>query len=215
MLASRNIVLLLLGASIYSRSIDAYLPSSSRTFPCHHRETRIIPNEVGSAVEDHSCFNRQRSLRLYSSDQDDSETSGNAEDELSSVTSALSNTTEAKFGEVTPMRPGSSAAKFGDVVSISSGPSSSSSSSSLFADETSSSKSSGLMSDIEMIKQRKIRNIGVAIVSIALALGNYAYQWTHPVTPIQLLVNMERTSTPLSEIGKNNKPTVIDFWAPW
>ncbi len=210
MLASRNLVLLLLGATIYSTAVDAYVPSSSRTF-LGSRETLIIPNEIGSCAEDYYCRTRQRSLRLYSSDQDDSESSGNAEDELSSVTSALSNATEAKFGEVTPMRQGSSA-KFGDVVSISSGPSSSSSS--LFADETTSSKPSGL-SDIEMLKQRKIRNIGVAIVSIALALGNYAYQWRHPVTPIQLLVNMERTSTPLSEIGKNNKPTVIDFWAPW
>jgi hypothetical protein len=68
---------------------------------------------------------------------------------------------------------------------------------------------------VELLKQRRIRNIGVAILSIALAVGNYAYQWTHPVTPIQLLVNMERSSAPLSDIGKNSKPTVIDFWAPW
>jgi len=26
---------------------------------------------------------------------------------------------------------------------------------------------------------------------------------------------MERSSAPLSDIGKNSKPTVIDFWAPW
>lgn len=216
MFASRNLVLLLLGSSICNTVVEAYVPSMYRTIP-YNREPLIIPNEIGRGSGAVDFSSRQRSLRLYSSDpstQDDSESSGKAEDGISSVTSALSNVTEAKFGEVTPMRQGASvsSAKFGDVVSISSKPTSSPS---LFADETpSSSKSSGL-SDIEMIKQRKIRNIGVAIVSIALALGNYAYQWTHPVTPIQLLVNMERTSTPLSEIGKNHKPTVIDFWAPW
>jgi len=26
---------------------------------------------------------------------------------------------------------------------------------------------------------------------------------------------MERSSAPLSDVGKNSKPTVIDFWAPW
>ena len=212
----RRLLLLLLGVALLSRAANAYVSSTSRTIP-YNRETSTIPNEIGRGSGAVDFSSRQRSLRLYSNDpstQDDSESSGKAEDGLSSVTSALSNVTEAKFGEVTPMRQGASvsSAKFGDVVSISSKPSSSPS---LFADETpSSSKSSGL-SDIEMIKQRKIRNIGVAIVSIALALGNYAYQWTHPVTPIQLLVNMERTSTPLSEIGKNHKPTVIDFWAPW
>jgi len=66
-----------------------------------------------------------------------------------------------------------------------------------------------------MLQQRRTRNLGVALLSVALAVGNYAYQWTHPQTPIQLLVNMSRTSTPLQDIGKNSKPTVIDFWAPW
>lgn len=60
-----------------------------------------------------------------------------------------------------------------------------------------------------------MRNIAVAILSVFLAAGNYAYQWTHPITPIQLLVSMERSSAPLSDIGTNSKPTVIDFWAPW
>jgi len=81
--------------------------------------------------------------------------------------------------------------------------------------KTTTSKPSSGLSDVEMLKQRKTRNIAVAILSVCLAMGNYAYQWTHPVTPIQLLVNMERSSAPLSDIGKNSKPTVIDFWAPW
>lgn len=213
-----QLILFMLGAAICSA--DAYVPSASLTIP-YNRATRIIPNRIGSnnGPEDPTHFTRRRSLRLYSVDpstQDDSESSKNATDAISNVSAT---TTESQFGEVTPMRRESSpesSAQFGDVVSISR-PSSSSSSPSLFADETpkaTSSKASGL-SDLEKLKQRKMRNIGVAILSVALAVGNYAYQWTHPVTPIQLLVNMERSSTPLSEIGKNSKPTVIDFWAPW
>ncbi len=216
-MSAGKLLLLVAGTAICSRNVDAYIPSAP-LMPTISKAT-----ESGRDIS--TPFARRRSLRLYSSDpsiQDDSDSSENTEDESVSVTSALSNvttTTEAQFGEVTPMRRNSSA-QFGDVVSISSRPSSSSSSSpspSLFTDDISqatSTKATGL-SDVEMLKQRKIRNIGVAILSIALAVGNYAYQWTHPVTPIQLLVNMERSSTPLSDIGKNSKPTVIDFWAPW
>jgi len=207
--SARQLLVLLLGVAICIRITDAYVPSTPRRTIPYNKETQIISNGIGSGIGPlHSSFRvLQRSLQLYSSDpstQDDSESS--------------SNVTTAQFGEVTPMRQDSSvsSAKFGDVVSINRP--SDSSSPSLFAEETpkstTSSQSSGL-SDVEVLKQRKMRNIGVAIVSIALALGNYAYQWTNPVTPIQLLVNMERSSTPLSEIGKNNKPTVIDFWAPW
>jgi hypothetical protein len=63
--------------------------------------------------------------------------------------------------------------------------------------------------------QRKQRNIAVAIASISMAVLNYAWQWTHPVTPIQLLVSMQQSSSSLETIGTNHKPTVIDFWAPW
>lgn len=215
-MSARKLLLFVTGFAVCSRVADAYVPSAS-LMPTTSKgiESRIVHS---------ASFARRRSLRLYSSDpsQDDSDSSENAKDDSSLATSALSNATtttkELQFGEVTPMRR-NSAAQFGDVVSISSRPSSPSDSPSLFVDETSqatssSSKESGL-SDVEMLKQRKIRNIGVAILSVALAVGNYAYQWTHPVTPIQLLVNMERSSAPLSDIGKNSKPTVIDFWAPW
>ncbi|KAG7344589.1 thioredoxin domain containing protein [Nitzschia inconspicua] len=67
----------------------------------------------------------------------------------------------------------------------------------------------------KLIQQRQRRNISVAILSVALAVVNYLWQWTHPVTPIQLLVGLQQTSTPLHEIGRNNKPTLMDFWAPW
>lgn len=66
----------------------------------------------------------------------------------------------------------------------------------------------------DLQKQRN-RSITTAAVAILVALGNYAYQYTHPITPIQLLTEMERSSAPMSIIGKNGKPTVVDFWAPW
>ena len=57
----------------------------------------------------------------------------------------------------------------------------------------------------------KQRNIAVAIASISMAVLNYAWQWTHPVTAIQLLVNMQQSSSSLDNIGANHKPTLIDF----
>jgi thiol-disulfide isomerase/thioredoxin len=63
-------------------------------------------------------------------------------------------------------------------------------------------------------KMRK-RNILVAILSVVLALSNFGWQLLHPVQPIQLLYEMQLRSVPMSVIGKNGKPTVVDFWAPW
>jgi thiol-disulfide isomerase/thioredoxin len=63
----------------------------------------------------------------------------------------------------------------------------------------------------QMIK----RNIVVAIVSILLAVGNYVWEFQHPTPPLQLLASMQQASAPLSVIGKNDKPSVVDFWAPW
>jgi hypothetical protein len=210
-ISAGHLLMFILGTIICSRAtVDAYtiatpsLPSTSNT------ATRIKSN------------GRPRSMRLYSSSSD----TDDATDESSSGTSAIANATASvppgvQFGDVAPMQRKSSSAssaQFGDVVSISRPSSSPSASPSFFAEatpKTTTSKPSVGLSDVELLKQRKSRNIAVAILSVALAVGNYAYQWTHPVTPIQLLVNMERSSAPLSDIGKNSKPTVIDFWAPW
>jgi thioredoxin-like negative regulator of GroEL len=46
-------------------------------------------------------------------------------------------------------------------------------------------------------------------------MANYVYQYSHPITAIQLLTEMQQSSASMSVIGKNGKPTVVDFWAPW
>lgn len=69
--------------------------------------------------------------------------------------------------------------------------------------------------DSSIIQTQRKRNVGVAVASVVLAVSSYLWQFTHPVTPIQLLTSMERRSDPITVIGTNGKPTVVDFWAPW
>ena len=70
--------------------------------------------------------------------------------------------------------------------------------------------------EMEMLIQRnRLRNIIVAVSSFAFAIINYCWQVTHPITALSILVSMENNSAPLTSIGNNGKPTVIDFWAPW
>jgi len=66
-----------------------------------------------------------------------------------------------------------------------------------------------------IITQRRQKNVLVGVLSVVLAISNYAWQWTHPVTPIQLLFEMQQASAPIKVVGNTDKPTVIDFWAPW
>ena len=68
---------------------------------------------------------------------------------------------------------------------------------------------------MEILKRNKSRNVVVAASSIAFAILNYAWQFAHPTTAVQILMSMEKRSAPLSVIGNNGKPTVVDFWAPW
>lgn len=65
------------------------------------------------------------------------------------------------------------------------------------------------------LESRRRTNIAVAVASIVLAVANYLYHYWNPVSPLALLVQMQSQSAPLSIIGKNHKPTVVDFWAPW
>jgi Thioredoxin domain-containing protein len=61
----------------------------------------------------------------------------------------------------------------------------------------------------------KLNNILVAIAAFSLAILNYTWQYTHPITSLTLLTEMQRNSEELNVIGNNGKPTVVDFWAPW
>lgn len=68
---------------------------------------------------------------------------------------------------------------------------------------------------VETLENNRMRSVAVAVASFAFACLNYAWQFTHPVTAIEILASMEKSSAPLTAIGNNGKPTVIDFWAPW
>lgn len=68
---------------------------------------------------------------------------------------------------------------------------------------------------VVLLQQQQRRNTAVAILSVALAISNYLWQFTHPISPVQLLATMQQTSDPLTIIGTNQRPTVVDFWAPW
>lgn len=59
------------------------------------------------------------------------------------------------------------------------------------------------------------RNAVVAALSIVFALSNWVWQWAHPLEPIQLLAEMQQKSADITLIGRNDKPTIVDFWAPW
>lgn len=207
-LTVQKVLLLLIGTTTIQTHTNAYVTSPALSFSLRrsrHTAVRLCSN---SNDDDAAATTTKTASSLFMKSDSDSDAP----------------TTIANFGDVMPMSrksssPGATSAQFGDVVSI---PKKQSPSSPLLENIDTSSASTGsastataTVSDAELLRQRRTRNIGVAILSVFLAVGNYAYEWTHPVTPIQLLVNMERSSAPLADIGKNSKPTVIDFWAPW
>lgn len=75
--------------------------------------------------------------------------------------------------------------------------------------------SSSSSSEVESLKENRAKNIAVALASFAVAIFNYGWHFTHPVTAVEILASMQTQSAPLTAIGNNGKPTVIDFWAPW
>jgi thiol-disulfide isomerase/thioredoxin len=66
-----------------------------------------------------------------------------------------------------------------------------------------------------LAEQIRSRNMVVAVLSVAFALGHFVWQYLHPIEPIQILYQLQQSSADIHVIGKNGKPTVIDFWAPW
>lgn len=69
-------------------------------------------------------------------------------------------------------------------------------------------------SKIDKIRNEKKKNTIVAIFAFIAACLNYFWQYTHPVTSLTLLTDMQRKSDDITLIGTNGKPTVVDFWAP-
>lgn len=69
--------------------------------------------------------------------------------------------------------------------------------------------------EISTRQSAQIQNVVVAISAFLLAVLNYGWQYTHPITSTSLLVDMQRNSPAINVIGSNGKPTIIDFWAPW
>ena len=84
----------------------------------------------------------------------------------------------------------------------------------LFATPSTTATTLPTLDEVEVAAQLKQRNLVVAVASIGVALLNYVWQFTHPISPVQLLVGMQENSVPVSVIGRNDKPTVVDFWAP-
>lgn len=80
---------------------------------------------------------------------------------------------------------------------------------------SSSSAPTTTIDETQLLKQSRTRNIIIAIASFTIAIFNYLWQFTHPITAIEILTQMDKQSAPLTSIGNNGKPTVIDFWAPW
>jgi thiol-disulfide isomerase/thioredoxin len=66
-----------------------------------------------------------------------------------------------------------------------------------------------------LLQEQRQRNLAVALLSIVLAFSNYFWRYTHPITEVQLLYSMQQSSAPISSIGTNGKPSVVDVWAPW
>jgi hypothetical protein len=66
--------------------------------------------------------------------------------------------------------------------------------------------------ETEILRRNRTRNIAVAIASFGITIMHYIWQLTHPVTAVEILATMQTQSAPLTSIGNNGKPTVIDFW---
>lgn len=158
---------------------------------------------------------RQQPTLLFNERQDETDESSD-----SGATSLL----REYLASMTNLRDdtGSSSAQFGDVVRLKRPSTSADEATPSFFEspsENSENSSSVWQASVPSVAleptQIRRRNLGVAILSIALAVCNYGWQYLHPVTPIQILYQMEQQSSPVTVIGNTNKPTVIDFWAPW
>lgn len=162
----------------------------------------MIPSATIAFTSPSFSANRIRSATLYSSEEKDSVLFATIEGD-SSNNSTASGT--AQFGEVVRLPKRTDESQFGDVIRLNKP-----------SEEIHSPLLVGTTSSLtEKLEERKRNNLVVAALSISLAFVNYFWQWTHPISAIQLLYTMEQSSAPVTAIANNGKPTVVDFWAPW
>lgn len=117
-----------------------------------------------------------------------------------------------------PLEAARSSSKFGDFIPLSKAEDqmeTTQQSEGFSTSQNLSTNNNGSSTEFEIIKKNKLRNVIIAVSSFAFAIANYCWQLTHPITAVSILVDMENKSAPLTSIGNNGKPTVIDFWAPW
>lgn len=146
--------------------------------------------------------------------------SSSSSNNSNNATTAATAVDAPQFGDVVTMRPSSAtttnananaaAAQFGDVVQFGDAASRTDDRPTATAAAT-----PEMESAVEIAAKIQRRNLVTAVVSIAIALSNYLWQLSHPVTPVQLLMSMQGQSDSITIVGSNSKPTVVDFWAPW
>lgn len=215
--ASPCVFLLCLILSLNFQEVDSFLVDGGSRLHCqYHRPLTFATTAIIS--HRHSDFAKYQpaaalsALRMTTTDNSNSNkeveitNAGNKKEEDSPPVEVAS----ASFGESVPLKASS------DTSS-----SSTSSSSSLFGasmpleSSTTSSSTTTIPQEQQQVEQAKRRNLLVGTLSVVMALANYVWQYTHPITPIQLLADMEQKSVPITTIGRNQKPTIVDFWAPW
>jgi len=87
--------------------------------------------------------------------------------------------------------------------------------SSAAADRTVAETADGVPSSTEIAQRQRRKNAAVAVLAVLLSVANYLWEYAHPVTPVQVLADLESTSSSVTVIGRNDRPTLVDFWAPW
>lgn len=124
----------------------------------------------------------------------------------------------SSFGEVVSLKKSldgpASSASFGDVVEMRK-PSSTMDSSAIFPTPSYRPTSAAAAEEVAVAHGIRKRNALVAALSIVLAISNWVWHMAHPLEPIQLLAEMQKQSDSVTLIGRNEKPTIVDFWAPW
>lgn len=187
------------------------------------------PASTTAGLAPNNKIRRQPASQLYS-EQSDGSSSSNSSDESSPPVSMffaddtsndlLVQDNTAKFGDSVPFKAGAGKASFGESVplkrpSTTNTADSSSTDALIMTDNTNFMEAEPQAETPSELDAMRKRNFGVAVASIVFAFSSYAWQFTHPITPVQLLATMQSNSAPLTSIGTNGKPTVVDFWAPW